>query len=274
MTPSEVVDVVKDANLRVAGAVGFPAGVKWQTTRNAPESPKYVIVNGDEGDPGAYMDRSLLEGNPHSILEGLIIGAYAMGAEQGFVYVRREYPLAVENTQIAIEAAREHGLLGKGILGSRFNFDVTIHCGAGAFVSGESSALMNAIEGRVGEPRPKYVHTSVKGLWDKPSNLNNVETWANVPLIIAHGSEWFRSTGTANSKGTKVFSLTGKIRNSGLVEVPMGMSLRDIVNGIGGGVRGGKKLKAVQTGGPSGGFIPNACSTSRSTSMTCWRLAR
>ncbi len=258
MKPQEIVDEIKAANLRWRGGGGFPAGVKWETTRKAAGEEKYVIVNGDEGDPGAYMDRSLLEGNPHSILEGLIIGAYAVGAHQGFVYVRQEYPLAVENTMKAIEQAREYGLLGKNILGSHFDFDVAIHRGAGAFVSGESSALMNAIEGHVGEPRPKYVHTSVKGLWDKPTNLNNVETWANVPLIIERGAAWFQSLGTKNSKGTKVFSLTGKVRNSGLVEVPMGMTLRDIVDKIGGGMHPGRTLKAVQTGGPSGGFIPES----------------
>lgn len=256
MTPPQVLQAVKDANLRGRGGGGFPAGVKWETTRNAPGDTKYVIVNGDEGDPGAYMDRSLLEGNPHSVLEGLILGAYAIGASQGFIYVRQEYPLAVENAQLALERAREFGLLGKQILGSNFDFDVTIHRGAGAFVSGESSALMNAIEGRVGEPRPKYVHTSVKGLWDKPTNLNNVETWANVPLIIERGAEWFRGIGTEKSKGTKVFSLTGMVKNTGLVEVPMGMTLREIVFDIGGGLRKGKKFKAVQTGGPSGGFLP------------------
>ena len=258
MTPEEVVNVIKESGLRGRGGGGFPTGVKWETTRNAPGEPKYVVVNADEGDPGAYMDRSLLEGNPHSILEGLIIGAYAIGAHQGYIYVRQEYPLAVQNTRLALEKARERGLLGKDILGSHFSFDVAVHEGAGAFVSGESSALMNAIEGRVGEPRPKYVHTSVQGLWGKPTNLNNVETWANVPLIIDRGAAWFHAMGTKNSKGTKVFSLTGKVNNTGLVEVPMGMTLRELVNNVGGGVRDGKKLKAVQTGGPSGGFIPES----------------
>jgi NADH-quinone oxidoreductase subunit F len=258
MTPAEIINTIKESGLRGRGGGGFPTGVKWETTRNAPDEPKYVVVNADEGDPGAYMDRSLLEGNPHSILEGLIIGAYAIGAHQGFIYVRQEYPLAVENTRKAIQQARDRGLLGKDILGSRFSFDVTVHEGAGAFVSGESSALMNAIEGRVGEPRPKYVHTSVQGLWGKPTNLNNVETWANVPLIIDRGAAWFRAMGTKNSKGTKVFSLTGKINHSGLVEVPMGMTLRELVDNVGGGVRDGKKIKAVQTGGPSGGFIPES----------------
>jgi NADH-quinone oxidoreductase subunit F len=215
-----------------------------------------VIVNGDEGDPGAYMDRSLLEGNPHSVLEGLIIGAYAIGAKEGFVYVRQEYPFALKNTQRALDQAIEYGLLGEDILGTGFHLDVRIHRGAGAFVSGESTALMNAIEGCVGEPRTKYIHTSEKGLWDKPSCLNNVETWANVPFIINKGSSWFKSMGTPGSSGTKVFSLVGKVINTGLVEVPMGMSLRDIVFKIGGGVPHGRKFKAVQTGGPSGGVLP------------------
>ncbi|MBI5482525.1 MAG: 4Fe-4S binding protein [Deltaproteobacteria bacterium] len=258
MKPEEVLAVIKHANLRGRGGGGFPAGTKWETTRKAPGDIKYVLVNADEGDPGAYMDRSLLEGNPHSILEGLIIGAYTIGACEGFIYVRQEYPLAVTNTLIALDQAREYGLLGRNILGSGFDFDVTVHRGAGAFVSGESSALMTAIEGRVGQPRPKYIHTSVKGLFDRPSNLNNVETWANVPLIVNRGSDWFRSMGTENSKGTKIFSLVGKVVNTGLVEVPMGITLRDIVYKIGGGIRGNKKFKAVQTGGPSGGFLPES----------------
>ena len=258
MKPDEVVEEIKAANLRGRGGGGFPAGRKWETTRNVPEEPKYIIVNADEGDPGAYMDRSLLEGNPHSILEGLLIGAYAIGAHEGFIYVRQEYPLAVENTEMAIQQAEEYGLLGKDILGSGFDFRVTIHRGAGAFVSGESSALMTAIEGNVGEPRSKYIHTAVKGLWDKPTCLNNVETWANVPFIITRGAEWFRSIGTETSKGTKIFSLVGKINNSGLVEVPMGITLREIIYDIGGGIPGGKKFKAVQTGGPSGGVIPES----------------
>jgi len=255
LSPEKIVDWIKRADLRGRGGGGFPAGVKWETTRNAPGDVKYVIVNGDEGDPGAYMDRSLLEGNPHSILEGLIIGGYAIGAHQGYVYVRQEYPLAVENTQLALEQAREYGLLGTDILGSGFDFDVAIHRGAGAFVSGESSALMSAIEGRVGQPRPKYVRTSISGIWERPSNLNNVETWANVPLIINNGVDWFRSMGTEGSKGTKVFSLVGKVRNTGLVEVPMGITLREMIFNIGGGILHGKKFKAVQTGGPSGGFL-------------------
>jgi NADH:ubiquinone oxidoreductase subunit F (NADH-binding)/(2Fe-2S) ferredoxin/ferredoxin len=258
MTPEAVLTEINKAKLRGRGGGGFPAGIKWETTRNAPGEPKYVIVNADEGDPGAYMDRSLLEGNPHSVLEGLTIGAYAIGASQGFVYVRQEYPLAVENLNAALAQAREYGLLGKNILGSGFDFDVTVHRGAGAFVSGESSALMTAIEGRVGEPRPKYIRTAVSGLWGKPSNLNNVETWATVPLIIDKGAEWFSGIGTKGSKGTKIFSLVGKVANTGLVEVPMGMTLREIIYDIGGGIPKGKKFKAVQTGGPSGGVIPES----------------
>jgi NADH-quinone oxidoreductase subunit F len=256
MTPEQVLDEVRKATLRGRGGGGFPTARKWETTRKAVGDPKYVIVNCDEGDPGAFMNRALMEGNPHSILEGLIIGAFAIGSHEGFIYVRQEYPLAVENMQSAIDQAEEHGLLGNDILGSGFNFKVKIHKGAGAFVSGESSALMTAIEGKVGEPRPKYVHTSEKGVWDKPSALNNVETWANVPLIINNGAEWFTSIGTAGSKGTKIFALAGKVNNTGLVEVPMGMTLRDIIFKIGGGIRNEKKFKAVQTGGPSGGVIP------------------
>jgi NADH:ubiquinone oxidoreductase subunit F (NADH-binding)/(2Fe-2S) ferredoxin/Pyruvate/2-oxoacid:ferredoxin oxidoreductase delta subunit len=256
MTPEQVLDEVKKSNLRGRGGGGFPTGRKWESTRNAEGEPKYVIVNCDEGDPGAFMNRALMEGNPHSILEGLMIGAYAIGSNEGFVYVRQEYPLAVENMQMAIEEAEKYGLLGNNILGSGFNFKVKIHKGAGAFVSGESSALMTAIEGKVGEPRPKYVHTSEKGVWDKPSALNNVETWANIPLIINKGADWFASIGTKGSTGTKIFALAGKVNNTGLVEVPMGMTLRDIVYKIGGGIRNGKKFKGVQTGGPSGGVIP------------------
>ena len=256
MTPEQVLEEVTTANLRGRGGGGFPAGRKWQTSRDAPGEPKYVIVNADEGDPGAYMDRSLLEGNPHSVLEGLAIGAYAIGSREGFIYVRQEYPLAVDNVNTAVRQAEEYGLLGKNILGSGFDFTVSVQRGAGAFVSGESSALMTAIEGKVGEPRPKYIRTAVSGVWEKPSNLNNVETWANVPLIIDKGADWFRSIGTEGSKGTKIFSLVGKVNNTGLVEVPMGTTLRDIIYKIGGGIPGGKEFKAVQTGGPSGGVIP------------------
>ena len=256
MTPEQVLEKVKKSNLRGRGGGGFPAGRKWEECRNASGDTKYVIVNADEGDPGAYMDRSLLEGNPHSVLEGLTIGAYAIGAHEGYIYVRQEYPLAVENVGIAIEQAEEYGFLGENILGSGFDFRIKVHRGAGAFVSGESSALMTAIEGKVGEPRPKYIHTAIKGVRDRPSCLNNVETWATVPLIINKGADWFAGLGTEGSKGTKIFSLVGKVNNTGLVEVPMGITLKDIIYGLGGGIPGGKKFKAVQTGGPSGGCIP------------------
>jgi NADH-quinone oxidoreductase subunit F len=256
MSSDEVVEEVKKANLRGRGGGGFPAGRKWEGSKNAPDDIKYVIVNADEGDPGAYMDRSLLEGNPHSVLEGLTIGAYAIGSHEGYIYVRQEYPLAVENVNMAIKQAEEYGFLGKNILGSGFDFIVKVHKGAGAFVCGESTALMTALEGRAGEPRPKYIRSNVKGLWDRPSVLNNVETWANVPMIINKGADWFTQFGTETSKGTKIFSLVGKITNTGLVEVPMGTTLRDIIYKIGGGIPGGKKFKAVQTGGPSGGCIP------------------
>ncbi|ACM18590.1 benzoyl-CoA reductase electron transfer protein, putative [Geotalea daltonii FRC-32] len=258
MTPEEVMGEVKKSNLRGRGGGGFPAWRKWEESRNAPDPIKYVIVNADEGDPGAFMDRALIEGNPHSILEGLIIGAYAVGAHEGFIYVRQEYPLAVVNINLAIRQAEERGLVGKNILGSNFDFTVKVHMGAGAFVCGESSALMTALEGRAGEPRPKYIHTAVKGVWDHPSVLNNVETWANVTQIINKGADWFTQFGTEGSKGTKIFSLVGKITNTGLVEVPMGVTLKDIIQNIGGGIPGGKKFKAVQTGGPSGGCIPEA----------------
>jgi NADP-reducing hydrogenase subunit HndC len=256
MSPEQVLEEVNNADLRGRGGGGFPAGRKWEETRNAPGEVKYVIVNCDEGDPGAYMDRSLMEGNPHSVLEGLVIGGYAIGSHQGFIYVRQEYPVACENIEWAIKQAEEYGLLGENILGSGFDFRVKVHRGAGAFVSGESSALMAAIEGKVGEPKLKYIHTAISGVKDRPSNLNNVETWANVPLIIDKGSEWFRSIGSEGSKGTKIFSLVGKVNNTGLVEVPMGMTLRQIIYDIGGGIPKGKKFKGVQTGGPSGGIIP------------------
>jgi NADH-quinone oxidoreductase subunit F len=256
MSAEEVLEEIKKSNLRGRGGAGFPAGRKWEGSRNSPDEPKYVIVNADEGDPGAFMDRALLEGNPHSILEGLIIGGYTIGASEGYIYVRQEYPLAVENVTLAIEQAEEYGLLGKNILGSGFDFNVFVHKGAGAFVCGESTALMTALEGRVGEPRPKYIRSNIRGLWNKPSVLNNVETWANVPLIINKGADWYNKIGTEGSKGTKIFSLVGKITNTGLVEVPMGMTLKDIIDKIGGGIPEGKKFKAVQTGGPSGGCIP------------------
>ncbi|MBU4222711.1 MAG: NADH-quinone oxidoreductase subunit NuoF [Euryarchaeota archaeon] len=258
MKPLDVINEIKRSGLRGRGGGGFPTGIKWESTRNAPGEEKYVICNADEGDPGAFMDRSILEGNPHSVLEGMIIGAYAIGSHEGYVYVRNEYPLAVKNITIAIQQAQELGILGDNILGSGFGFDVRINRGGGAFVCGESTALMASLEGKPGEPRAKYIHTSEKGLWDKPSNLNNVETWANVPLIINNGSSWFSSIGTESSKGTKVFSLVGKINNTGLVEVPMGITLREIIYDIGGGIPGGRAFKAVQTGGPSGGCIPES----------------
>jgi len=258
MKPEEIIKEVKKAKLRGRGGGGFPAGLKWEQCRNAPGEIKYVICNADEGDPGAYMDRSLLEGNPHSVLEGMIIGAYAIGVHEGYVFVRHEYPLAVVNIGIAIQQARELGLLGKDILGSGFEFDVQISRGGGAFVAGESTALMATIEGNVGEPRAKHIHTVISGLWDRPTNLNNVETWANVPVIIDRGADWYTQIGTEGSKGTKIFSLVGKVNNTGLVEVPMGITLREIVYDIGGGIPGGKKFKAVQTGGPSGGCIPES----------------
>ena len=258
MSPEKVIEEIEKSGLRGRGGGGFPTGRKWETCRNAHGDVKYVICNCDEGDPGAFMDRSLMEGNPHSVLEGMIIGAYAIGANQGYIYVRNEYPLAVKNAEIAVKQAEEYGLLGGNILGSGFNFSVKISRGGGAFVCGESTALMASLEGKVGEPRAKYVHTSEVGLWEKPTNLNNVETWANVPLIINQGAAWYQKIGTENSKGTKIFSLVGKVKNTGLVEVPMGMTLREIVFDIGGGIPGNKKFKAVQTGGPSGGCIPES----------------
>jgi NADH-quinone oxidoreductase subunit F len=258
MTPEDVLTEIKKANLRGRGGGGFPAGAKWEGSKNAPDPIKYVLVNADEGDPGAYMDRSMLEGNPHSVLEGLAIGAYTIGAKEGYIYVRHEYPLAVDNIFTAIRQCEELGLLGDNILGSGFSFRVLVHQGAGAFVCGESTALMTAVEGRAGEPRPKYVRSNVVGLWGHPSVLNNVETWANVPLVINKGAEWFNSIGTETSKGTKIFSLVGKIVNTGLVEVPMGTPLHDIIYKIGGGIPNNKKFKAVQTGGPSGGCIPES----------------
>ena len=257
-SPPEVIDTIKKSGLRGRGGGGFPAGVKWESCRNAPGDKHYVVCNADEGDPGAYMDRSLLEGNPHSVLEGMMIGAYAIGSDEGYIYVRNEYPLAVKNVGIAIEQLRECGLLGENILNSGLNFDIKVSRGGGAFVCGESTALMASIEGQAGEPRAKHIHTVESGLWDKPTNLNNVETWANVPLIINKGVEWYTSIGTENSKGTKIFSLVGKVNNTGLVEVPMGITIREIVYDIGGGIPEDRKFKAVQTGGPSGGCIPES----------------
>ena len=256
MSPQDILEQIKKSGLRGRGGGGFPTGRKWESTYRAKGDIKYVICNADEGDPGAYQDRSLLEGNPHSVLEGMIIGAHVIGAHHGYIYVRNEYPLAVRHARIAIEQAMDYGLLGENILGSGFDFRVTINKGGGAFVCGESSALMASLEGKIGEPRAKYVHMSEKGLWESPSLLNNVKTWANVPLIINKGAEWYSQIGTANSKGTMIFSLVGKINNTGLVEVPMGITLREMIYDIGGGIPNGKKFKAVQTGGPSGGCIP------------------
>ena len=258
MTPEKVIDKIKKAGLRGRGGGGFPTGRKWEYCHQAKGEPKYVICNADEGDPGAYMDRSLLEGNPHSVLEGILIGAYAVGSNEGYVYIRNEYPLAVKHLEEAIKQAEEYGFLGKDILGSGFDFEIKISRGGGAFVCGESTALMASLEGKPGEPRAKYVHTVEKGLWNKPTVLNNVETWANVPIIINKGANWYSKIGTGQSKGTKIFSLVGKINNTGLVEVPMGIKLKDIVYDIGGGIPDGKKFKAVQTGGPSGGCIPES----------------
>ena len=256
MKPEQIIHEIKASGLRGRGGAGFPTGKKWEDCRNAPGEIKYIICNCDEGDPGAYMDRSLLEGNPHTVLEGMIIGAYAIGASHGYIYVRHEYPLACTNAETAITQARRAGLLGKNILGSGFDFDLEIAKGGGAFVCGESTALIASIEGRIGEPRGKQIHMVEQGLWEKPTNLNNVETWANVPLIINKGSQWFSSIGTEKSKGTKIFSLVGKVKNTGLVEVPMGITLQEIIFNIGGGQQDGRRIKAVQTGGPSGGCIP------------------
>ncbi len=264
--PQAVIDAVTRAGLRGRGGGGFPTGIKWRSARRARGARKYVICNADEGDPGAFMDRSVCEGNPHSVIEGMIIGAYAVGAQEGFIYVRNEYPLALEALTIALEQARACGLLGRRILGSAFSFDITISRGGGAFVCGESTALMASLEGKPGEPRAKYIHTVDKGLFEMPTVLNNVETWANVPKIILGGAEWYASIGVGDvsrdpwggSTGTKIFSLVGTIANTGLVEVPMGTTLREIIEDIGGGVPDGKAFKAVQTGGPSGGVLPES----------------
>ncbi|MBL7082493.1 MAG: NADH-quinone oxidoreductase subunit NuoF [Candidatus Aminicenantes bacterium] len=256
MTSEEVIDEIKASGLRGRGGAGFPTGKKWEICRKENSEKKYIICNADEGDPGAYMDRSLLEGNPCCVIEGMIIGAYAIGASQGFIYVRMEYPLAVKNVTLAIEQAKKLGLLGKSILGSEFQFDIHIFKGAGAFVSGEETSLMASIEGRRAFPRQRPPFPAQEGLWGKPTNINNVETWANVPLIINKGAEWYSQIGTKKSKGTKIFSLVGKINNTGLVEVPMGIKLKEIIYDIGGGIKDNKKFKAVQTGGPSGGCIP------------------
>lgn len=258
MQPDQVIEEIIHSGLRGRGGGGFPAGIKWQSCRKAPGSPKYVLCNADEGNPGTYTDRGLLEGDPHSILEGMLIGAYAIGSNEGYIYVRAEYPLAVQTLLNAISAARLAGLIGKNILGTGFDFDVRLSLGGGAYVCGESTALMASIEGKPGEPRAKYTHTVEKGLWNRPSNLNNVETWANVPAIIGKGADWYRNIGTATNTGTKIFSLVGKVNRVGLVEVPMGISINDLVVKMGGGVPGGGEFKAIQTGGPSGGCIPKS----------------
>ncbi|MBR6523570.1 MAG: NADH-quinone oxidoreductase subunit NuoF [Clostridia bacterium] len=256
MTPEQVIEIIKDSGLRGRGGGGFSTGMKWMFTANAQGDQKYVACNADEGDPGAFMDRSILEGDPHTIIEAMAIAAYAVGADQGYVYIRAEYPIAVSRLQIAIDQAREAGLLGKNIFGTDFNFDMELRLGAGAFVCGEETALLNSIEGKRGEPRPRPPFPAVKGLFQKPTLLNNVETYANIPVIINNGADWFKTIGTEKSKGTKVFALGGKIKHTGLVEVPMGTTLREIIEEIGGGIPGGKKFKAAQTGGPSGGCIP------------------
>ena len=256
MTPEDVIQVMKDSGLRGRGGGGFPTGVKWSFAAAQPKGQKYVGCNADEGDPGAFMDRSVLEGDPHAVLEAMAIAGYAIGSNQGYIYIRAEYPIAVERLKIAIGQAREYGLLGKDIFGTGFDFDIDIRLGAGAFVCGEETALMTSIEGHRGEPRPRPPFPAVKGLWEKPTILNNVETYANIPQIILKGADWFSSIGTEKSKGTKVFALGGKINNTGLVEVPMGTTLREIIEEIGGGIPNGKKFKAAQTGGPSGGCIP------------------
>lgn len=255
-TPEQVIKIIEKSGLRGRGGGGFPTGKKWHSCRIARGSQKYVICNGDEGDPGAFMDRSIMEGDPHSIIEGMIIGAYAVGASRGYIYVREEYPIAVKRLTKAVNQARKLGFLGKNILGMGFNFDIKIKRGGGAFVCGESTALMKSIQGDIGEPRAKYIHSVERGLYNKPTLLNNVETWANVPVIVTKGWEWFSQIGTKDSKGTKVFSLVGKVVNTGLIEVPMGTTLRELIFEIGGGIASGRKFKAVQTGGPSGGCLP------------------
>ncbi len=256
MTPEQVVAQVKAAGLRGRGGAGFSTGVKWELCRSQPGDIKYVICNADEGDPGAYMDRSIMEGNPHRVLEGMLIGAYAIGARQGYVYIRNEYPLAVRHLRQAIAQAKENGLLGKNILGSGFDFDIKVKLGSGAFVCGEETALMASIEGRIGEPRPRPPYPAEAGLWGKPTNINNVKSWASVPIIIEKGADWYAGIGTEKSKGTMIFSVVGKINNTGLVEVPMGISLRKLIFDIGGGIPNGKAFKAAQIGGPSGGCVP------------------
>ena len=256
MTPEQVVEEILKSGLRGRGGAGFPTGMKWKFAQQQPKGQKYMVCNADEGDPGAYMDRSTLEGDPHSILEAMTIAGYAIGASKGFIYIRAEYPLAIERLQIAIRQAHELGLLGEDILGSGFSFDIELRFGAGAFVCGEETALLQSIEGNRGMPKPRPPFPAVKGLWGRPTVINNVETLANIPVIINKGADWFNKIGTATTKGTKVFALTGKVNNSGLIEVPMGTTLREIIFDIGGGIRGGHQFKAAQTGGPSGGIIP------------------
>lgn len=256
MTPEEVIETIKKSGLRGRGGAGFPTGKKWELTKNSESSQKYVVCNADEGDPGAFMDRSILEGDPHSVLEAMAIAAYAIGANQGYIYVRAEYPIAVHRFQVAIDQAREYGILGKNIFGTKFDFDVDIRLGAGAFVCGEETALLESIEGKRGQPRVKPPYPAQSGLWGKPTLINNVETYANIAQIILKGPEWYSSIGTETSKGTKVFALGGNVNNIGLVEVPMGTTLREIVYDIGGGIPNGREFKAAQTGGPSGGCIP------------------
>ena len=256
MTQEEVIETIKQSGLRGRGGAGFPTGKKWELTKNSESSQKYVVCNADEGDPGAFMDRSILEGDPHSVLEAMAIAAYAIGANQGYIYVRAEYPIAVHRFQVAINQAREYGILGKNIFGTKFDFDVDIRLGAGAFVCGEETALLESIEGKRGQPRVKPPYPAQSGLWGKPTLINNVETYANIAQIILKGPEWYSSIGTETSKGTKVFALGGNVNNIGLVEVPMGTTLREIVYDIGGGIPNGREFKAAQTGGPSGGCIP------------------
>jgi NADH:ubiquinone oxidoreductase subunit F (NADH-binding)/(2Fe-2S) ferredoxin/NAD-dependent dihydropyrimidine dehydrogenase PreA subunit len=258
MTPEAVIQTILDSKLRGRGGAGFPTGLKWKFARQAPDTPKYMVCNADEGDPGAFMNRKVLEGDPHSVLEGMTIGAYAVGANQGYIYCRAEYPIAVSTLNIAIKQAREYGLLGKDILGSGFDFDIEVRMGAGAFVCGEETALLASIEGNRGEPRVRPPFPASKGLWGKPTNINNVETYANVPKIILRGIEWYTSMGSEKSKGTKTFALAGDVANTGLIEVPLGTTLREIIYDIGGGIKEGKAFKAVQTGGPMGGCLPEA----------------
>jgi NADH-quinone oxidoreductase subunit F len=258
MDPGDVISLVEKSGLRGRGGAGFPTGIKWKFCRRAEKSPKYLICNADEGDPGAFMDRALLESDPHSVLEGMLIGAWAIGCSQGFIYIRAEYPLAIRRLNTAISQMKHHGLLGNNILGTGFSFDIDIREGAGAFVCGEETALLASLEGKRGTPYPRPPFPAEAGLWGKPTNINNVETFANVPVILEKGADWYSGFGTEKSRGTKTFALAGNVNHTGLIEVPMGMTLRDIVFGIGGGITEGKKLKAIQTGGPAGGCLPES----------------